>query len=209
MANNTDSFPLKILWQIILVVALVAGAWTVGQFIPQKGAKSAQPRPIAAAQPSASLVFSLPADKQNSSLNIINSKLLEAKEEIIVVARQITALSLLTNLQKRQAAGVRVVTILSPDTTTNFDRSRLASWMRENNFTGVYKDLAASTSNLILIDRKYVIISDLPLSQRAYEFDSAAKDLTLGYLYVLDAPTLAEEIVKGLKNRVSPSNKLL
>jgi len=212
---NTPSGIFKLLWQAFLVIALVAIAWVAGQLIPMRlpGLASAAPAQDNPALSSAASVVSyqVPQRGQAQVLSQINARVAAAQKEIIVVARQIAATSLLTNLKQRSGAGVSVTTLLSPDTTNDFARSRLYSWMRENQFQNVYRDTLVSASHIIVIDSKTVILSDVPFSQRSYEAadQTAVQNGVLGFVYIIDDVALAQSLAATLRPRALPQNKIL
>jgi phosphatidylserine/phosphatidylglycerophosphate/cardiolipin synthase-like enzyme len=146
-----------------------------------------------------------------SALEAINAKISSAQREVIVAARQIAATSILTNLKARETAGVEVITLLSPDVTVDFASSRLAVWMRKNQLTGVYQDIMSSASQMMVIDGRTVIISDLPFSQRAYEApdEATARAAQLGFVYIIEDSTLATGLESELKARALAKNKML
>ncbi len=211
MPNNiSSSLPIKILWQGLLVVGLVAGAWVVGQTL------AASRKPAAAheqvVEKSTLQLFCVPrlSTASASAMDAINARISSAKSEIIIAARQIAASSLLNNLKQREAAGVSVVTLLSPDVTADFVNSRLAAWLRQNQVTGFYKDILTSVSHVIVIDERTVIVSDVPFSQRFYEPDEkAASSAALGFVYIIDEADLGRKVAAELKERAMQQNKLL
>ena len=217
---NGSSSPFKLIWQIFLVFALVAVAWVLGQVLPAglpglKGmaAPSAGQSKTSATERLAGNVrfYALPRVGDSAALNDINTRVAAAQKEVIVVARQMAATSLLTNLKNRAQAGVSVVTLLSPDTTADFARSRLFQWMRDNQVRNVYRDVLTSASHIIVIDSQTIILSDLPFSQRSYEAanEAAAGASVIGFVYVIDDARAAAELASSLRARALTQNKIL
>lgn len=216
--KSSSSVQIKLLWQGVLILALVAIAWIVSQTLPgmqsivnqSDSSKSARP---AVAIPAPSVRFyTLPRMGDSSALQEINNRLAGAQKEVIVSARQLAATSLLTNLKTRSAAGVKILILLSPDMTTDFGRSKLFEWIRDNQLKGVYRDVMNSASHMIIIDSKTVVISDLPFSQRAYEVadEAAARNSgALGFVYIIDDAQLATRLAEGLRQRALLQNKIL
>lgn len=218
MSNNSSSSPLKLVWQAVLLVALVAIAWVLGQALPKSEKLLSvvnppdQPQsntPIAPV-PAANITFyKLPRSGDPAPLADINNRIATAQKEVIVVARQIAATSILTNLKTRASAGVQVLTLLSPDTMTEFARGKLYQWMRDNQLQGVYRDVLTSASHLMVIDEKTVIISDLPFSQRSYEANEQSGGAVVGFLYIIEDAKLGQSLAEVLRARALLQNKIL
>ena len=212
MPNNiSSSLPIKILWQAVLFVGLVAGAWGVGQMLAVNKRQPAAP--VQVVGKSSIQFFRIPrlSTTAPSAMEAINAKISSAQHQIIVAARQMAATSLYANLKERETAGVSVVTLFSPDATADFAASRSAAWLRQNKITGFYKDILPSTSHVIVIDNRTVIVSDVPFSQRFYEpvDEASAKGAALGFVYIIDDAVLAHGIAADLKTRTLQQNKLL
>ena len=227
MAGFSSSSVFKLLWQAVLLLALVAAAWVLGQMLPGWKTKiltqidktstlSSGESGKTGENPSKSenpniYVYALPRTGDSAALKQITDRVASAKKEVFIVARQLAATSILSAIKDRIAAGVTVTTLLSPDTTVDFPRSRLANWMRDNRISGVYRDVMNSASHLIIIDSKVVVISDLPFSQRAFApaDNTAASASALGFVYVIEDPRLASGLVESLRPRAQPQNKML
>jgi hypothetical protein len=214
MSNNTSSYlPIRLLWQVALFLGLVAGAWVLSSRLPSAASGRGVSTPPAATATAPSIdIFALPrASGSPSALQEISRRISQAESSVYIVARQVAATSLLTALKERAQAGVSTFTLLSPDTTVDFARGRLADWLRQNKISGVYKDISASVSHLIVIDERTVILSELPFSQRAYEptDEASLRAATLGFVYIIEDATLASQLTRQLKQRLQVKNKLL
>lgn len=216
--KSSSSVQFKLLWQGVLILALVAIVWVVAQALPGaqqsglQGVNGKDKTQINVAVASSVRFYTLPRMGDSSALQEINTRLAGAQKEVIIVARQLAATSLLTNLKARSAAGVKTLVLLSPDMTVDFGRSKLFEWLRDNQLKGVYRDVMNSSSHMIVIDSKTVIVSDLPLSQRAFEVaDEAAARSTgaLGFVYIIDDAQLATRLAEGLRQRALIQNKIL
>lgn len=213
-SSGTASF--KLVWQAALVMALVAIAWILAQTLPGMQrlghqADSQKTQAPGLLNPTAARFYPLPKVGDAAALQEINTRVAAAQKEVIVAARQLAASSLLTNLKTRQAAGVKTLVLLSPDMTTDFARSKLFEWLRDNQLKNVYRDTMTSASHVIVIDGRTVIVSDLPLSQRAYEApdETTAKTAALGFVYIIDDANLAAQMAEALRQRALVQNKIL
>jgi len=144
-------------------------------------------------------------------MNAIHSKIALAKKEVILVVRQLTAMPILSAIKDKEAEGVPVFTLLSPDWAATQTGIDLIQWLRQNNITGVYKDTLVSGSYIIIIDERTVIISDLPFSQRVYEpaDQASASAAAFGFVTVINDPALAHGMAGILKTRIVEQNKVL
>lgn len=221
--NTSSSLPIKLLWQGALIVGLILGVWVLGRTLPLDdyfpALKEAVPdnRKVVTPTESSSVKIkacALPRMNPNdpSALRAIALRVSGARTEVLVAARSMTSITLWTALRERAQAGVNVTTLLSPEGTTNFTAGKLAQWLRQNGLSSVYKDALLSASNVIVIDEKTVILSDLPFSQRSFdptEKEISAGTVSLGFAYIIDSSELAKVVASTLRSRVNPSNKLL
>ena len=141
-------------------------------------------------------------------MEAVDARILSAKQEVIVATRALSAISILKNLLAKEAAGVPVFTLLSPDTLPAKAQSDLVAWMRQNRMTGVYQDAFVSGSYVIVIDESTVIISDLPFSQKSFE-SADPSTAVRGFVTIIDNPALAKGMADDLKARILEKNKIL